>query len=227
MRLLLVEDDHNLSHTLSSGLREQAYAVDVAPDGEIALYQASISPYDVIVLDVSLPKVDGLQVCQRIRSSGSAVRILMLTARGGTSDRIRGLDSGADDYLAKPFEFSELLARLRALLRRSGNHVAAEQFSLEGLEIDFRSQRVLRAGRKVSLTTKEFTLLAYLARHSGRVISRAELTEHVWDENHDPASNAVEVYINRIRKKIDGPDLIPLIRNRRGSGYVLGLSAES
>ncbi len=221
MRLLLVEDDLQLSATLARGLREQAYAVDVAPDGEEAIYQASISPYDAIVLDISLPRLDGFQVCQRLRSTGSAVRILMLTARSDTSDRVLGLDCGADDYLTKPFEFEELLARLRALLRRRGDQVDPARFSIDDLEIDFRAQRVSRGGDTIDLTTKEFTLLAYLARHAGEVISRAELTEHVWDENHDPASNAVEVYINRLRKKIDVAGATPLIRNRRGSGYVL------
>lgn len=221
MRLLLVEDDPQLSGTLARGLREQAYAVDVARDGEEALYQSSVSPYDAVILDISLPRLDGFQVCQRIRATGSAVRILMLTARTETSDRVQGLDCGADDYLTKPFEFDELLARLRALLRRRGEQVDAARFAIGDLEIDFRSQRVIRAGKTIELTTKEFTLLAYLARHAGEVISRAELTEHVWDENHDPASNAVEVYINRLRRKIDVPGAVPLIRNRRGSGYVL------
>ncbi|MBK8648890.1 MAG: response regulator transcription factor [Gemmatimonadetes bacterium] len=222
MRLLLVEDDPN-SQTLSRGLREQAYAVDVAPDGDEALYQASISPYDAIILDVNLPKRDGLAVCRALRERGSAVRILMLTARGGTLDRVQGLDSGADDYLAKPFEFEELLARLRALLRRHGSVVDGDVFALDDLRIDFRAQTVQRGGAAVELTTKEFTLLSYLARHAGRVITRAELTEHVWDENHDPASNAVEVYINRLRKKLDRPGCTPLINNRRGAGYVLSL----
>ena len=227
MRILLVEDDHQLSATLARGLREQAYAVDVAPDGEEALYQASISPYDAIVLDISLPRLDGFQVCQRLRSTGSAVRILMLTARSDTSDRVQGLDCGADDYLTKPFEFEELLARLRALLRRRGEQIDPGRFSVDDLEIDFRAQRVTRGGKAIDLTTKEFTLLAYLARHAGEVISRAELTEHVWDENHDPASNAVEVYINRLRKKIDVAGATPLIRNRRGSGYVLESSVSA
>jgi two-component system copper resistance phosphate regulon response regulator CusR len=147
----------------------------------------------------------------------------MLTARGRTEDRVHGLDSGADDYLAKPFEFDELLARLRALLRRRGEQVDAAGYRLADLEIDFLAQRVVRAGTPVGLTTKEFVLLAYLARNAGRVICRAELTEHVWDENHDPSSNAVEVYINRLRKKIDPAGATPLIQTRRGAGYYLGV----
>ncbi len=225
MRFLLVEDDVALATSLSRGLREQAYAVDVAADGEAALYQASISPYDAIILDVSLPKVDGLTVCRTLRKNGSAVRILMLTARGNTVDLIQGLDSGADDYLAKPFEFDELLARLRALLRRRGEQVDQARYQLEDLEIDFPAQRVRRVGATVELTTKEYTLLAYLARNAGRIVGRSELTEHVWDENHDPATNAVEVYINRLRKKIDRAGLTPLIQTRRGSGYYLGVTS--
>ncbi|MDB4887581.1 MAG: cusR [Gemmatimonadetes bacterium] len=221
MRFLVVEDDAGLSAAVARGLREHAYVVDVAGDGESALYQASITPYDVIILDLSLPKVDGLEVCRRIRHAGSAVRILMLTARGRTEDRVHGLDSGADDYLPKPFEFEELLARVRALMRRRGDRVDDPTYRLADLEIDFLAQRVSRAGVPVDLTTKEFTLLAYLARNAGRVIGRAELTEHVWDENHDPSSNAVEVYINRLRKKIDGPGRQPLIQTRRGAGYFL------
>jgi two-component system copper resistance phosphate regulon response regulator CusR len=225
MRFLLVEDDIALTKSLERGLREQAYAVDVATDGEDALYKASINPYDAIILDVNLPKVDGLTVCRTIRKEGSPVRILMLTARGNTEDRIQGLDSGADDYLAKPFEFEELLARLRALLRRRGEQVDQATYQLDTLEIDFPKQRVRRGGAIVELTTKEYTLLAYLARNPGKIVCRAELTEHVWDNNHDPATNAVEVYINRLRKKIDRSGFTPLIQTRRGSGYYLGVNS--
>ena len=170
MRLLLVEDDVALAQSLVRGLREHAYVVDVACDGEDALYQASVSPYDGIILDVNLPKIDGLMVCRTLRAQGSAVRILMLTARGRTQDRVLGLDSGADDYLAKPFELEELLARLRALLRRRGEQVDAALYRLEDLEIDFPAQRVRRRGAEVELTTKEFTMLAYLARTQRRLV---------------------------------------------------------
>ena len=224
MRFLLVEDDPALATSLARGLREHAYVVDVATDGEDALYQASIAPYDAIILDVNLPKMDGLTVCRTLRQQGASVRILMLTARGGTRDRVQGLDSGADDYLAKPFELEELLARVRALLRRRGEQVDDARYRLDDLEIDFAAQRVRRGGAAVDLTTKEFTLLAYLARNAGRVIGRAELTEHVWDDNHDPSTNAVEVYINRLRNKIDRTGA-PLIQTRRGAGYYLGVSS--
>jgi two-component system copper resistance phosphate regulon response regulator CusR len=222
MRLLLVEDDPGLSATLARGLREQAYAVDVAADGESALYLAATSPYDALVLDINLPRRDGLSVCRELRRRGSPVRILMLTARGRPGDRVEGLDTGADDYLAKPFDFEELLARLRALLRRRGEQVDAPYLSVADLQIDLIGQTAARAGVPIELTTKEFTLIAYLARHPGKVIGRAELTEHVWDENHDPASNTLEVYINRLRRKIDRPGLAPLIHTRRGAGYSLG-----
>jgi two-component system copper resistance phosphate regulon response regulator CusR len=225
MRFLLVEDDVALAKSLERGLREQAYAVDVATDGEDAFYKASINPYDAIILDVNLPKIDGFAVCHSIRKAGSAVRILMLTARGNIDDRIHGLDSGADDYLVKPFEFEELLARLRALLRRRGEQVDQATYALDNMEIDFPKQRVRRGGEIVELTTKEYTMLAYLARNHGKIVGRAELTEHVWDNNHDPATNAVEVYINRLRKKLDRPGFTPLIQTRRGSGYYLGVSS--
>jgi two-component system copper resistance phosphate regulon response regulator CusR len=221
MRFLLVEDDAGLSKALVRGLREHAYVVDIAADGEAALYLASISPYDAIILDINLPKLDGLTLCRTLRRQGSAVRILMLTARARMEDRVHGLDSGADDYLPKPFEFEELLARLRALLRRRGEQVEAPRYALHDLEIDFPAQRVMRGGVPIELTTKEFTLLAYLARNAGKIVGRMELTEHVWDENHDPSSNAIEVYINRLRKKIDANGSVPLIHTRRGAGYYL------
>jgi two-component system, OmpR family, response regulator len=222
VRLLLVEDDPGLSAALARGLREQAYAVDVAADGDAALYLAATSPYDALVLDVNLPKRDGLAVCRELRRRGSPVRILMLTARGRMNDRVEGLDSGADDYLAKPFDFEELLARLRALLRRHGERLDAPRLVVDDLEVDLATQTVTRAGAAIALTTKEFTLIAYLARHAGEVVGRTELTEHAWDENHDPASNTLEVYINRLRRKIDRPGLTALIHTRRGAGYSLG-----
>ena len=227
MRFLLVEDDVALSRSVSRGLREHAYVVDIAADGETALYLANVNTYDAIILDVNLPKIDGLTLCRTLRRTGSSVRILMLTARGRTEDRIEGLDSGADDYLSKPFEFGELLARLRALLRRRGDQVDAARYELADLEIDFQKQLVTRAGTLIELTTKEYVLFAYLARNSGRIIGRAEITEHVWDDSHDPGSNAVEVYINRLRKKIDVSGRTPLIQTRRGAGYYLAVVARS
>jgi two-component system copper resistance phosphate regulon response regulator CusR len=225
MRFLLVEDDVGLSRSLFRGLCEHAYVVDIAAEGDTALYQASVNQYDAIILDINIPKMNGLDVCRTLRRRGDPVRILMLTARGRTEDRVEGLDSGADDYLPKPFEFDELLARLRALVRRRGESLEASSFTLGDLRIDFPAQRVVRAGVPIALTTKEFILLSFLARNAGKIVGRAEITEHVWDDNHDPATNAVEVYINRLRKKIDRPGLTPLIQTRRGAGYFLDTAA--
>jgi two-component system copper resistance phosphate regulon response regulator CusR len=220
MRILLVEDNAVIATSLAKGLREEAYAVDVALDGDAAMYQATVNPYDAIVLDVMLPKRDGFTVCRELRRRGLTVPVLMLTARDAVSDRITGLDTGADDYLTKPFEFGELLARLRALLRR-GPALAPPVLRVADLELDTHAQRVARAGRPVSLTTREYALLEFLARNAGRVVGRAEISDHVWDDNYDPVSNLIESYINRLRRKLDVPGLPPLIHTRRGAGYVL------
>jgi len=220
MRILLVEDDAVIASSLSKGLREEAYAVDVATDGDAAVSQAAINPYDAIVLDVMLPKRDGFAVCRELRQRGLTTPVLMLTARDAVRDRITGLDTGADDYLTKPFEFGELLARLRALLRR-GPALAPTVLRVADLEVDTRAQRAMRAGREVALTTREYALLEFLARNAGRVVGRAEISDHVWDDNYDPVSNLIESYINRLRRKLDAPGLPPLIHTRRGAGYVL------
>jgi two-component system copper resistance phosphate regulon response regulator CusR len=175
-----------------------------------------------VILDVGLPGKSGVDACGELRRRGSRVPVLMLTARDAVRDRVAGLDAGADDYLTKPFELEELLARVRALLRRAPE-VLPTSFTIADLIVDTRSQSVYRAGRRISLTTKEYAMCEYLARHAGRVIGRAELCEHVWDENHDPFSNAIEVYINRLRKKVDHGAAVPLIHTRRGAGYVLAV----
>jgi DNA-binding response OmpR family regulator len=220
MRLLLVEDDAKLADMLARSLREQGYAVDLSTDGERAYYQARINEYDGIVLDIGLPGRDGLDVSQTLRREGKRVPILMLTARDAVRDRIAGLDAGADDYLTKPFALEELHARLRALLRRLPN-LLPPTLEVADLTVDTRSQTVRRGGRTIPVTAKEYSLLEYLARNAGRVVGRAELCEHVWDENHDPFSNALEVYINRLRKKVDGGNT-PLIHTHRGAGYRFG-----
>ena len=209
-----------MAQVLAKGLREQTYAVDVAPDGPSALYQTSINDYDLILLDVLLPGRDGFEVCRELRARGDATPVLMLTARATVDDRINGLDSGADDYLTKPFSFRELLARVRALLRRE-SQIRPAQFQLDDLVLDSVSHRVTRAAREIDLTAKEYALLEYLARHAGRLVSRAEIAEHVWDDSFDPFSNTIEVYVNRLRKKIDEPHLVKLIHTRRGEGYIL------
>ena len=223
MRILLVEDDLTLADVLASGLRGRSYAVDVARDVDSAVYQAAINPYDIIILDVMLPNLDGFAVCRELRRQGSTARIMMLTARDTVDDRIAGLDIGSDDYLTKPFDFSELLARLRALLRR-GAQMQPSTLAVGDLILDTHGQQVTRAGRKIPLTTKEYALLEYLARNAGRVVGRAEISDHVWDDNYDPFSNLIESYINRLRRKIDTPELVPLIHTRRGAGYLLGPS---
>lgn len=220
MRILLVEDEPSAALMLAKGLREQAYAVDVAADGEAALYQASINDYDLVILDVMLPLKDGIEVCNEIRAGGSTVPVLMLTARDSILDRIVGLDSGADDYLIKPFDFHELLARSRALLRR-GKALHSEPITVADLEVDTRAKRVKRAGRQIQLTTKEYALIEYLARHADRVVGRAEIAGHVWDEKFDIFSNLIEVYVQRLRRKLDDGHELKLLRTRRGEGYML------
>lgn len=220
MRVLLVEDDPRIARFVAQGLREQTYAVDVTGDGKDALYKLSINDYDAIILDVMIPGCDGFEVCRELRAAGSTVPVLMLTARDAVEDRVAGLDNGADDYLIKPFEVAELLARLRALLRR-GHAVNAPAITVADLVIDMRAHRVTRGGQQVELTAKEYALLEYLARERGRVLGRAEIAEHVWDENFDPMSNLIDVNINRLRRKIDDGFTPPLIHTRRGEGYLL------
>lgn len=220
MRLLLVEDDARIARFVAKGLREQSYAVDLAATGDDALYQAAINSYDLIILDVMIPGRDGFAVCRELRRSGQRMPILMLTARDAIEDRVTGLDHGADDYLTKPFEFRELLARLRALLRRSAE-LRPARIVVADLVVDTGAQTASRAGRTISLTAKEYALLEFLARNAGRVVGRAEIAEHVWDETFDPFSNLIEVYVNRVRRKIDSAHAKPLLHTRRGSGYFL------
>ena len=224
MRVLLVEDEPNAGYVLANGLREQAYAVDLATDGEAAMFQAATTDYDAIILDVMLPVRDGFAVCRAIRDSGSMVPILMVTARDAVDARIEGLDCGADDYLVKPFNFGELLARLRALVRRGRHPLLPESILLGSLRLDTRSRRAWVAGREVSLTAKEYALLEFFARHAGDVVSRADIAEHVWDEHYDPLSNVVDVYVQRLRRKLDPPGADSFIRTRRGEGYQLALT---
>jgi len=219
MRVLLVEDEPSAAHLLAKGLREHAYAVDIAVDGESALLQASTTNYDALILDVMLPVKDGLGVCRAVRRSGSQVPILMLTARDTVDARITGLDAGADDYVVKPFDFGELLARLRALIRRGRQPLLPDRMTLGSLTLDTRGRHVHVAGRDVPLTVKEYALLEYLVRRAGDVVSRADIAEHVWDERHDPSSNVVDVYIQRLRRKLDFAGPGSFIRTRRGEGY--------
>ncbi len=220
MRVLLVEDDRRIAAFVAKGLRENSYALDIARDGDEALYMASINSYDLFILDVNLPKKDGFEVCRELRESGNTKPILMLTARDAVEDRISGLDTGADDYLTKPFEFRELLARLRALLRRQ-NEIRPPKIVIADLEIDTISRTVKRGGRKIELTTKEYSLIEFLAINKGKVVGREEISEHVWDDTFDPFSNLIEVYIKRLRTKLDAGYDVQLIQTRRGAGYIL------
>ncbi len=215
MRILVVEDEPRLLHNLAKALREEGYAVDTADAGDDGLYKAENSNYDAIVLDVMLPRLDGWELLARLRKQ-KQTPVLMLTARDATKDRVQGLDTGADDYLVKPFDLGELLARLRALIRRSAGQ-ARPQLELGGVLVDLRARTVTRAGEPVVLTAREYAILEYLALHRGEVITRTELYEHLFDENDDTLSNLVDVHVFSIRKKL-GHDLIV---TRRGQGYCI------
>jgi DNA-binding response OmpR family regulator len=221
MRVLLVEDEPGAARVLAKGLREHAYAVDLAADGDAALFQVGTTDYDALILDVMLPFKDGLAVCRTIRRAGNDVPILMVTARDAVESRIEGLDAGADDYLVKPFDFGELLARLRALVRRGRQPILPERVTIGALTLDTRSRRASIDDREVLLTAKEYALLEYLARRAGEVVSRLDIAEHVWDEHYDPLSNVVDVYVQRLRRKIDARRPDSFIRTRRGEGYQL------
>ncbi len=209
---------------LALGLREQGYTVDVAPSGEQALVQARDTPYDLVILDLILPGRDGFTVCRELRQSGQKMRILMLTARDALADRVLGLADGADDYLTKPFEYGELLARLRALLRRDA--VAyLEEIRVGDLKLDLRARHVQRGGKTIELSAKEYSVLEFMALRAGDLVTREDLSEHVWDESFNAFTNLVEVYMLRLRRKIDTGYPVKLIRTRRGEGYVL--SAET
>jgi two-component system copper resistance phosphate regulon response regulator CusR len=225
VRVLIAEDDPGVQRFVVKGLEEQAYAVDAVATGPAALELAEINSYDLILLDVMLPGLSGFEVCRRLRELGLKIPVLMLTARDAVEDRVTGLDHGADDYLTKPFEFRELLARMRALLRRPAELKPA-QIQVADLTLDTAAQTANRAGRSISLTHKEYALLEYLVRNENRVVGRAEIAEHVWDEQFDPFSNLIEVYINRLRRKIDGLKETPLLHTRRGAGYLLGVVEE-
>jgi two-component system copper resistance phosphate regulon response regulator CusR len=220
VRLLVVEDDPRLARLIARGLREEAYAVDVCGSGTDAIMQAVVNSYDAIILDVMLPGIDGFGVVATLRARHVRTPVLMLTSRDAVADRIAGLDHGADDYLTKPFDFGELLARVRALLRRP-EALQAMLVRVADCEIDLQSHAVRRGGAPIALTAKEFALLELLARRVGTIVSRADIVAHVWDDNHDPFTNAVEVYVNRLRGKIDRAPWAPLIHTRRGAGYML------
>ena len=226
MRILLAEDEARVAGFIAKGLRENAYAVDIARDGEQAIYHASVNEYDAIVLDVMMPVKDGYRVCRELRASGLLTPILMLTARATVDDRVEGLDCGADDYLAKPFDFKELLARLRALLRRPQTLRPAEVRAGD-LLLNTASHAASRRGARVNLTAKEYALLEFLVLNQDRFVDREQIAQHVWDESFDPFSNIIDVYIRRLRAKVDAGFARRLIHTRRGEGYVLSATIEA
>jgi two-component system copper resistance phosphate regulon response regulator CusR len=221
VRILLVEDDRNLADLVRLGLEEQDIRVTVAHTFDNGKTQAALGTFDVIVLDVMLPGGSGFDLCAHLRKRQIATPILMLTARNSVDDRVSGLESGADDYLAKPFAFRELVARLRALSRRKAPPIPTV-IRIADLEVSIESQRVARGGRRIDLTAKEFSLLEFLVLHAGQVVDRAAITAHVWDENHDPFTNALEVLVARLRRKIDDDFNPKLLQTLRGAGYRFG-----
>jgi DNA-binding response OmpR family regulator len=220
MRILITEDEKDMADSLARGLRQQGYAADIAYDGEEALVQTEVNDYDLVILDLNLPKIDGMEVCRRIRGSGSPTSILMLTARTSFSDRITGLDQGADDYLVKPFHFPELLARVRALLRREGKS-GHPIVRMGDLVLDPNALKGFFKGIEITLTVKEFAILEYLMRNAGRIVSQEELLEHVWDEQANLFTNSIKVHIKNIRKKLDAVGGSGLLSTVKGRGYRL------
>ena len=221
MRVLVVEDFEVLRDSIAQGLREAGFTVDTAVDGETGLWHAQSNDYDVIVLDLMLPRVDGLTVLKRLRANANRTHVLILTAKDTSADRVKGLDSGADDYLVKPFVLAELLARVRALVRRRYD-VKTPLIRVADMEIDTATRAVRRGGETMELSAREYSLLEYLAHRAGQVVTRTEIWEHVYDFNSTAESNVVDVFIGHLRRKIERPDLPRLIHTRRGHGYMLG-----
>lgn len=220
MRILVIEDDQKVAGFIRKGLTEEHYAVDVVHDGEDGVFWGAENEYDLILLDIMLPKKDGRSVCRELRAKGIVTPIMMLTAKDTIADKVKGLDVGADDYLAKPFAFDELLARIRALLRRSQEYKTATLKAAD-LELDPAVRKVTRAGREINLTGKEYALLEYLLRNKNLVVTETRIVEHVWDMNYEPGTNVVNVYIHHLRSKIDKGFAQKLLRTVRGSGYIL------
>jgi heavy metal response regulator len=220
MRILLVEDDRKVASFIRKGMEEEGYAVDVAADGETGLQMGLDRLHDLVILDVMLPEKPGFQVVRELRQAKVATPVLMLTSRDTIEDKVQGLDAGADDYLTKPFAFAELLARVRALLRR-GSDARAPKLQVADLILDPATRSVARGGQPITLTNREFALLEYLMRNTGRVLSRTMIADHVWDYNFDSGTNVIDVYVNYLRKKVDADRELKLLHTVRGAGYVL------
>jgi two-component system, OmpR family, copper resistance phosphate regulon response regulator CusR len=221
MRLLLVEDDPEMSRLAGEYLRRTGFSVDAAHDGATAMRSLRMNTYDAVILDVRLPDMSGFDICRQLRQMGSEARVLMATARDAIEDRVEGLDLGADDYLVKPYAMAELAARVRALLRRPAQAVGTV-LAVNDLELDTATRMARRGSRVIELTTKEFAVLEVLMRHMGQVVTRETISASAWDENYDPFSNVIDVYVSRLRRKIDLPGDVPLVGSVRGAGYRLG-----
>jgi DNA-binding response OmpR family regulator len=221
VQILIIEDEEKIANFLRRGLLEEIYAVDIAADGEDALYKFEINEYDLILLDLMIPKVDGITVCRKVREVNTSIPILVLTAKDATEDKVKGLDAGADDYMTKPFSFSELSARIRALLRR-GKKADPTILTIDNLSLDPATRTAKRGNKTIVLTAREYSLLDYFMRNPNRVLTKTELLEHVWDYNYDGLSNVLETYVKYLRKKLKSrPDEKELIHTMRGSGYIL------
>ncbi len=220
MRILVVEDEKKIADFIKRGLKEEGYAVDVAYDGEEGHFLAKTNNYDLILLDLMLPKMDGITLCKTLKEEGVTAPIIMITAKGAVKDKVTGLDAGADDYLTKPFAFEELLARIRAVSRKKESKEATK-LEVEDLVLDLVTHKVSRAGHEITLTGKEYALLEYLMRNSGSIVTRTMISEHVWDVDFDTFTNVIDVYINYLRNKIDANSKNKLIHTVRGRGYVL------
>ena len=220
MRILVVEDERKIAQFIKRGLKEEGYAVDVASDGEEGHFLATTNDYDVVILDLMLPKIEGIILCKRLREEKIPSSIIILTAKDDVQNKIQGLDAGADDYLTKPFAFEELLARIRAALRKNDQSLTTK-LQVADLTMDLLTHRVMRGNKEIILTNKEYTLLEYLMRHTASIIPRAVISEHVWDINFDTDTNVIDVYINYLRRKIDSGYKKKLIHTIRGRGYTL------
>ena len=220
MRLLVVEDEENLRTVIRKRLMKEGYSVDACGDGQEALDYMAVSPYDTVILDIMMPKMSGMEVLKKMRAGGDQTPVLFLTAKDGIEDRVKGLDSGADDYLVKPFAFEELLARIRVMIRRQSDS-ASDEMTLAVLTVDAGKHSVTRGGKVVELSAKEFAVLEYLMRHQGQVLSREQIEQHVWDFDYEGGSNMVDVYIRYLRRKLDEGHEKKLIHTVRGAGYVM------